>query len=211
MKYVVDDIEYDVIIERKNNKNLYIRVKEDKKIYVTANHFVTKRQIIQILDNNYNYLRKMINKIINQESKKEHIYYLGKCYDLVISNLFDAVEIDGNKIYAQSYDRFEKWYKTEVKHIFSSRYEDIYNYFDEDVDLPKLRIRSMKTRWGVCNIKSKTITLNSKLIEYDLSALDYVIVHELSHLVYFNHSKDFWKLVEKYIPKYKQIRKLLKE
>lgn len=211
MKYIIDGKEYEVVIERKNNKNLYIRVKEDKKIYVSANYFVTKGQIIKILNNNYSYLKKMINKRNSEESKKDHIYYLGRCYDLVISNLFDDVEIDGNKIYAQSFAKFEKWYNNQIKSIFHSRYEIMYNSFEENVILPKLRIRSMKTRWGVCNIKSKTITLNSKLIEYDLKALDYVIIHELSHLVYFNHSKEFWQLVGKYIPKYKEIRKSLKE
>ena len=46
----------------------------------------------------------------------------------------------------------------------------------------------MKTRWGVCNIKDNSVTLNSKLIEYDIQALDYVIIHELSHFIHFNHS-----------------------
>lgn len=211
MKYIIDDNEYDVVVERKNNKNLYIRVKEDKKIYVTANYLVTKKQIISILDNNSSYLRKMIDKRLVEEEKESHIYYLGKCYDLVISNLFKEIELDGSKIYSPSIEKFEKWYINEIKRVFSERYDVMYDCFDENVELPKLRIRKMKTRWGVCNIKSKTITLNSKLIEYDISALDYVIIHELSHLVHFNHSKEFWKLVEKYIPNYKEIRKYLKE
>ena len=210
MKYVVDNKEYDVVIERKNNKNLYIRVKEDKKIYVTANYLVTKNQIIKILDNNHIYLKKMINKRLVEEEKNSHIYYLGKCYDLVISNSFNKVEVNGNKIYSPSVEVFEKWYKNQIKQIFSIHYKAMYNCFTENVELPVLKIRKMKTRWGVCNIKSKTITLNSRLIEYDESALDYVIIHELSHLVHFNHSKEFWKLVEKYIPNYKQIRKFLK-
>lgn len=211
MKYEVDGMEYDVIIEKKHNKNLYIRVKDDLKIYVSANYIVSKRQILEVLDNNYSYLQKMIDKRLKEVEKKNHIYYLGKKYDLVISNLFNTVELDEKKIYAPSKEKYEKWYKARMKEIFCKHYEMMYNVFEEDVTLPTLRIRSMKTRWGVCNIKSKTITLNSRLIEYDLSALDYVIIHELSHLVHFNHSKDFWKLVEKYVPDYKKIQKFLKE
>ena len=67
----------------------------------------------------------------------------------------------------------------------------------------------MKTRWGVCN-KNNSITLNSDLIKYGYEQIDYVIIHELSHFIHFNHSKDFWNLVNKYCKNYKEIRKSLK-
>ena len=69
----------------------------------------------------------------------------------------------------------------------------------------------MSSRWGVCNVKSKNITLNSELIKRDIKYLDYVIVHELSHLIYANHSRSFWNLVEENCPNYKEIRKEMKE
>ena len=69
----------------------------------------------------------------------------------------------------------------------------------------------MTSRLGVCNIKNKNITLNLELSKYNIEALDYVIVHELSHLIHPNHSKEFWILVSKYYPNYKQIRKYLKD
>lgn len=211
MTYKLDDNYYDVIIERKNNKNLYIRVKEDLTIHITTNYFTTNKQIKDVLDNNQLYLKKMIDKQLKEQEKREHIYYLGNKYDLVFSNLFKDVEISSNKIYANSQKDFDKWYKKEIHDIFNNHLNLMYNLFEEDIDFPHLKIRSMKTRWGVCNIKSKTVTLNSKLIEYKLEALDYVIVHELSHLVHFNHSTSFWNLVGKYIPNYRQIRSYLKE
>ena len=69
----------------------------------------------------------------------------------------------------------------------------------------------MTTRWGVCNTKEKTITLNLELMKRDLKYLDYVIVHELSHLIHANHSKSFWEVVEENEPNYKKIRKEMKE
>ena len=68
----------------------------------------------------------------------------------------------------------------------------------------------MTSRWGVCNLKNKNITLNLDLLKYDIVCLDYVIVHELSHFIYPNHSSNFWQLVSKYCPNYKEIRKKLK-
>ena len=69
----------------------------------------------------------------------------------------------------------------------------------------------MSTRWGVCNRSNNTITLNSELIKYGLKQIDYVIIHELSHFIYFDHSKNFWLQVSKYCPNYKEVRKTLKE
>ena len=63
MKYELDGIEYDVIINKKNNKNLYIRVKEDMKIYVSCNYFTTKGMIEKVLNENKNSLRKMIKSL----------------------------------------------------------------------------------------------------------------------------------------------------
>ena len=74
-----------------------------------------------------------------------------------------------------------------------------------------IMIRKMTSRWGVCNIKNHNVTLNYHLCKYDICCLDYVIVHELSHFIHPNHSREFWNLVGKYYPKYKECRKMLKE
>ncbi|MBE6138181.1 MAG: M48 family metallopeptidase [Firmicutes bacterium] len=211
MKYNIDGIDYNVVVERKNNKNLYIRVKADLSIYVTANYFITKDEIIRVLDNNVDYLKKMIKKRQIEEEKASHVYYLGEQYDLVFSNAFNNVEIGLDKIYARDSRAFDKWYKQEIRDLFEKHLKLMYNLFCEEINFPKLRIRNMKTRWGVCNVKTKTITLNSRLIEYKVEALDYVIIHELSHLIHCNHSKEFWNLVSKYIPNYKTLRAYLKE
>lgn len=211
MKYEINNEVYDVVIEKKNNKNLYIRVKEDLTILVTTNYLTTKKQILDVLDQNQSYIMKMIEKRKKETEKKEYILYFGNKYDLVFGNLFDEVEIAGNKIYAHDQKQFDKWYKKQMQNIFDEHYKMLYNKFEESIPFYRMRIREMKTRWGVCNVKSKTITLNSRLIEYPLEALDYVIVHELSHLIHFNHSNSFWNLVAKYKPDYKRIRKELKE
>ena len=69
----------------------------------------------------------------------------------------------------------------------------------------------MKTRWGVCNRKDNSVTLNLELIKRDLKYLDYVIVHELSHLIHGDHSPSFWKLVEENMPDYKKYREEMKD
>lgn len=210
MKFLIDDKEYEVVIQKKNNKNTYIRVKEDLKIYVTTSYFASKLYIYNLLEQNKEYLKKVLTK---QEIKNENtsFKYLGKKYDVIICNIVNKVELDENKIYTPSEKELDKYIKKNTLELFKERLDYNYNLFFENIPYPKLKIRTMKTRWGVCNKRDNSVTLNSKLIEYNIEALDYVIIHELSHFVHFNHSKEFWMLVSKYNPNYKQIKKYLKE
>ena len=73
----------------------------------------------------------------------------------------------------------------------------------------KITIKKIKYAWGSCSSK-KNITINLELIKYSEQAIRYVILHELCHIKYMNHSKDFWNLVEKYMPDYKQVKKEFK-
>jgi predicted metal-dependent hydrolase len=210
MKFLIDDKEYEVVIQKKNNKNTYIRVKEDLKIYVTTSYFASKLYIYNLLEQNKEYLKKVLTK---QEIKNENtsFKYLGKKYDVIICNIVNKVELDENKLYTPSEKELDKYIKKNTLELFKERLDYNYNLFLENIPYPKLKIRTMKTRWGVCNKRDNSVTLNSKLIEYNIEALDYVIIHELSHFVHFNHSKEFWMLVSKYNPNYKQIKKYLKE
>lgn len=210
MNFEYNNKKYEVVIEKKNNKNTYIRVKEDLKIYVTTSYFASKLYIYNLLEQNKEYLKKVLTK---QEIKNENtsFKYLGKKYDVIICNIVNKVELDENKIYTPSEKELDKYIKKNTLELFKERLDYNYNLFLENIPYPKLKIRTMKTRWGVCNKRDNSVTLNSKLIEYNIEALDYVIIHELSHFVHFNHSKEFWMLVSKYNPNYKQIKKYLKE
>ena len=73
----------------------------------------------------------------------------------------------------------------------------------------KITIKKIKYAWGSCSNK-KNITINLELIKYSEQAIRYVILHEFCHIKYMNHSRDFWNLVEKYIPDYKQVKKEFK-
>ena len=73
----------------------------------------------------------------------------------------------------------------------------------------KIRIKDIKYAWGSCS-SNKNITINHKLISYSEIAIRYVILHELCHLKYMNHSKEFWNLVQKYMPEYKEVKKEFK-
>lgn len=211
MIYRLDNEDYEVEILKKGNKNTYVRVKENLTIQVTTNHFATKHDIKNLLDRNQDFLRKTLGKREIEKQKDDDFYFLGKKFDIVVVPILKGVEIDGNKLYVPDKLLLDKWLKKQTLSIFEERLKYNYNLFEENIPYPHLRIRSMKTRWGVCNRKNLIVTINSKLIRESIDKIDYVIIHELSHLVHFNHSRDFWEVVDKYCPKYKRIRKDLRE
>lgn len=211
MEFKIGNTFYPVSIIRKQNKNTYIRVKDGNVIMVTTNRWTSERHIMRLLEENIDALKKMIDKCQLEEEKKENFYILGQIYDIIVVSGIDKIEIDGFKIFTPSRRKLELWYQKEMKKIYEERLQYWYGLFEERIPFPKLKIRNMKTRWGVCNKRDNSVTLNSRLMEYDRTKLDYVIVHELSHFVHFNHSSDFWSLVCKYCPNYKQVRKSLKE
>lgn len=209
MKLEIDGINYSVCVERKNNKNAYIRIKEDSIIYITVPLLYSDKKVIHILEENKQSIFRMLKKKEEKQKMEEGIWFLGEKYDYIETPLYDF-EIYGNKIFAKNRKSVEKYFIKKRKEIYTEHLDYWYQQFEEKIPYPKLKIRAMKTRWGVCNRRDNSITLNAELLKYDFEKLDYVIIHELSHFRHFNHSKDFWHLVEKYCPTYKQIRKELR-
>jgi len=207
MTFEYNGIYYDAIIEKKRTtKNTYIRVKDDLNIYVTTNIFTSDRYIEKLLKDNYKSVCKMIDKEAIKIDNNLDFNYLGKTYKIVYGDL-KKIEFSDDKVYMSKSFNVDAWYKKQAKKIFLEHLNYYYENFSRNIPYPSLRIRKMTTRWGVCNTKSHAITLNLELIKRDTKYLDYVICHELSHLVEANHSKAFWKVVEENYPKYKEARR----
>ena len=199
---------YDVDIIKKNNRNTYVRVKNGR-IVVTTNYLTSKSSIVKLIMDNTDSIIRMIDTDNKKIDKNENFYYFGKKYDVVYG--FDDVEISEGKIFVKDKKSLEKYINKKIMDVYADRINYWYNLFEEKIPEPNLKIRKMTSRWGVCNIKNHNVTLNYYLYKYDICCLDYVIVHELSHFIYPNHSSSFWSLVCKYYPKYKECRRMLKE
>lgn len=204
-------MDYDVVVIRKNNKNTYIRVKEDLKVYVYTNKYTKNKEINRIIETNKKLINKMLEKQIKKNIENKKNYLLGKEIDIVVLSNQDEPELYNNKLYIKDKTKLDKYYKDIASKIFKERLDIIYSRFEENIPYPKLKIRKMTSRWGVCNKKNVSITLNLELIKKDIKYIDYVIIHELCHFIEFNHSKKFWSLVEKYCEDYKSLRKEMKE
>ena len=210
MKFQYHDEMYDVVIEKKRTtKNLYIRVTKDLKVKVTANILTSDRKIKSILEESYSSICKMLDTALEKKKNNTGFYYLGKKYDINYSDV-SGIEFSDSSVSMHKDFNIDEWYRKRAKVIYEERLKYLYDNFSRKVPKPSLRIRKMTTRWGVCNVNTHVITLNLELIKRDISYLDYVIVHELSHLVYGDHSNDFWEVVSENIPNYKKYRREMK-
>lgn len=84
-------------------------------------------------------------------------------------------------------------------------------YAKYKIGFPTIKFRYMTARWGSCNIKKQVITLNYALFCVEKRETEYVIYHEFTHLLVFNHSAKFYKTLEKFCPDYKISKNALKE
>ena len=165
-------------------------------------------------------LQKSIKKLIRKKFKnEENFQFLGKDLKLKITISENKKSyIDDKFIYLvlnNNKENFKEKIKEKLETLFRETAKDIFKNKTLNeakkikVTPKKIIVRSYKRRWGSCSHK-KDISYNWKLIMAPEKIIRYVVIHELCHLVHFNHSRDFWKSVEKIIPDYKSSKEWLK-
>lgn len=223
-------IEYDFqyYIDRGNRRNSYIQIKEDK-VIVKVPKFVSDRYITELINNKSNWILKNLSKYKTSIRKEktyktgETIYVLGKQYILNILKQDikrSRIYINNNNVIViipstiSKYDEedkvkliVDKYYKLIAKEEVKSAMDDLTSrtgLYPSDIT-----IKNLKATWGICSSK-KHISINQNLMMFSRHSIEYVCLHELCHLKYMNHSQDFWQLVSKYMPDYKDAEKELK-
>ena len=105
-------------------------------------------------------------------------------------------------------EQLEKGYRREAAAVFEEKAEEFAKRLH--VSFQDIRIKDQKSRWGSCSSK-RNMNFNWRLLMAPEPVCDYVIIHELCHLIHMNHSADFWNLVESICPDYRQYKKWLRE
>ena len=165
-------------------------------------------------------LQNSIKKLIRKKFKnEENFQFLGKDLKLKITISENKKSyIDDKFIYLvlnNNKENFKEKIKEKLETLFRETAKDVFKNKTLNeakkikVTPKKIIVRSYKRRWGSCSHK-KDISYNWKLIMAPEKIIRYVVIHELCHLVHFNHSRDFWKSVEKIIPDYKSSKEWLK-
>ncbi len=162
------------------------------------NFKINKKTYTPDLKTKFDTLKIIKSDILKIQKKKEYIYfYYPKNEDF-----------NSDKIQNKLKEAYKKALKTEAKNYLINRIDFLAKKYNFKYN--KIALKNQKTRFGSCSIKNN-INLNINLMLYDTEVIDYVLIHELVHTKIKNHSKNFWIEVEKYCPKYKILRKKLKE
>jgi predicted metal-dependent hydrolase len=104
------------------------------------------------------------------------------------------------------------WYRRQAHRLVAERSMACHHIMqNEQIPLPPITFRFMKTRWGSYSYRTKRIALNINLIKAPPECLDYVIIHEFCHIKIRHHGPDFWQMVSRYCPDYLAERSLLKQ
>lgn len=208
-------------IERSKRKTLSLSVMKDGNVVVKAPISMRDETINRFVEEKQDWIKEKLFLINKTKVKFDDVVHYQKF--LIYGNKYSLLLADVKKI--ETNDKFQivmpqkierdkilktlkNWYKKVAKQILSDRLAFIESKIKLKSSL--MKIGDSKGRWGSCNSKG-VINFNWRVIMLPPAIIDYVIVHELCHLVEMNHSKNFWKLVETFLPKVAELKSAIKE
>jgi hypothetical protein len=220
LKYGTKDIYFE--LKRSDRKTLAIEVHPDSSIVVVApenstikdiENKITKRGLW--ISKQQNYFEQFLPRTPERQyvSGETH-YYLGKSYLLKISEgNNNSVKLIAGKLQVicrqnTSPETVKKilahWYYEHAEKRFESVVDNAFEKFKEyKINKPKIEIKRMSKRWGSCNTIDK-ITINPEIIKAPTKCIEYLIIHEMCHLIIPNHKKQFFDLLEQKMPNWKK-------
>lgn len=224
-KIIIDGEVLEYELERKRVKNVNLRVRTDGSVYVSANRYVSVEQIEDFITSNYDFIQnarakyekiRNSNPICNLSEYKngEKICVFGQIKTLkVVQSDKNYVESDENNItiYVKNLDdialkmkTFESYKRKTLMNVLNEICNRIYPTFKSyGVDFPEIRIRKMVSRWGSCMPTKKVVTFNTVLFFVPIDCVEYVAVHEFTHFLHPNHSKEFHSAMTVFMPDWK--------
>lgn len=217
IEYMNQKIEFSLV--RKERKSIKISVNKDFSVEVIAPQAVSDEYVQAVVYKKMKWILKQMKRIeniidVNEEIKYSDgdvFYIFGTSYNLIVKKgIKNKIRIFGDNIYmyVKEKDNFEykknyaeKWYKKVASIELKFLYDEVYKLFSGIYDeKPKLSIRKMKSKWGSYNPSQNKIVLNTQLIKTPKSCIEYVIIHELCHVKYRNHRKEFYNYVNNFMP-----------
>ena len=209
-------------VTKKKIKNFIIRIYPDLRIAVSVPLHASNKDIENFIQSKKEWIEITLEKIkVAKENKntlkESNIKILGKEIDKkIIESDLERIRLTNTSIYIYSKEidntqidkKLLEWKVEKLKVILDEYLNKYTKLLNRNIDY--YQIKKLSSAWGIYHKKENYISFNSDLIEKDIECIEYVVLHELCHIFYMNHQKDFWALVEKYMPDYKVRRKNLK-
>ena len=195
--------EFEIKESKKAVKYLRLKVGQSGEISLSIPLRTKENHILEFLEKNLEWLRKTSAKIKAKNSAKNEnqVEFLGGSYELIIDKKASGVSIELFSIKAASKADFRRFCDQKAKELLNASIARFAPLIARPMN--HISFKHMRTRWGSCNKAKGYINLNLDLITKKKEFIEYVVLHELAHLVYANHSKDFYALISKHMPDYK--------
>jgi predicted metal-dependent hydrolase len=215
----------EIKIVKKDVKHINLKVKPNGEVILTAPTDSNERDIEYVLKKRADWIDKKIAffDAHRDVSEKEYVSgenfcYLGRNYRLKVIECRDLEGVKLQRGYLQVFvkntanvERKKKllraWYSEKAQIHFMKAIEKYKPIVKQEIET--VRIREMKTRWGSCNPSKGYININLKLIEKSTECIEYVVFHELAHLVHADHSVKFYNYLNLFMPDWKKRKERL--
>lgn len=179
---------------------------ETKNVYKLAKELTTEDDEYYFYGVRFNLEFINDEELFNKKIEKDEEY---KQFGNIAINEYDKniIILSNTKKWTKDFSKFEQdVFFNKIKFYFSKEINEMKEY---NLPVSKIKVKTLKSAWGVCQTAKKEITLNRRLVNHREDCMRYVVIHELAHLVHANHSKEFYSVIEKVMPEYKKIRKEL--
>lgn len=211
----MQDIPYRVV--RSNRKSVALVIDNEANLIVRAPYQIQDATIDEFVRKKKRWISEKQQQVAVFGEKHppvviktgESLMYLGSTY-AIIKDSVDAVQVSGNELFVPNeygIAEITEWLKSEAIRVISERASNYAGIMG--VKVGEIKLSDAKTRWGSCSTKDN-LNFAWHLIMCPLSVVDYVVVHELSHITYKNHSPAFWARVKTVLPNYEDDQDWLK-
>ena len=220
-------IEYELQI--KAVKNINLRIKADRTVFVSASPSVSVQTIEEFLVSKSDYILNALEyyEDIARYAPKPKQYVDGESFRIfghdrrliVVNGTNNAVESDESYItltvkdvsdIEQKRKTMEQWRYSLCRDKIQSLCEAVYPKFQKyGVSYPVLRFRNMVSRWGSCQPKHGVLTFNYALVEAPIFSIEYVVVHEFTHFLQPDHSRRFYQQLAMFMPDWEERKRIL--
>jgi predicted metal-dependent hydrolase len=214
-------------VTRKNIKNIYLRVyPSEGRVVLNCPWHTNPGKVREFAEERLPWIKKHLQKRSVRNGKPKPRYITGekhpvwgemrelkvfpskKPQTVFLNDAGDIVmQVKNSTISTRRKKLLQEWYRSQLKEqipVLVKKWEPVMN-----VAVNEFGVKKMKTRWGTCNIRDRRIWLNLELAKIDPACLEFIVVHEMVHLLEKHHTKRFYQLMDKFLPDWKEREKLL--
>ncbi|NLY03310.1 MAG: M48 family metallopeptidase [Campylobacter sp.] len=190
------------VVRKKNVKRARINVYKDDRIRLVLPYLYPKFIVKDFLTTNLEWINSKLKLNASKRLPSDKTRLLGEIYTIEFEDSIKTISFDKKIIKAPNELKFKEFKKEFAK----VKYRELIDIYQPLVgrEVKRLSIKDMNTRWGSCNSTKGYINLALNLVEKRSALIEYVVLHELTHLLYPHHQKSFYKFIEEIMPDYKK-------